>query len=186
MIDEDYKLHRSFIDIPRYVVNAVTIYHDNIYVLSRKDRTTDQKVRRYDLSGNLLSTWPHSLDKCFHFTDLIFSSDRVVVPDRTNGQLIVYTVEGRTIKHIPCPMEGDFTSLCSLGTDSVVVSDQATSQVFRVDISTSKIVWKLKTTKPLGVTNYGEDYVFLCCSGRSEIFILNSNTGTSIIIFILL
>ena len=153
------------------------VYNDRLYILGYTDGTPPFIVSIYNLSGQLINSW-NLPDTCDHTNKLALLSDQIIYPDRSNKRLTIYSLDGNIIKHIPLALSNEETTVCTLGTDSVIVTDFVSSKVFRVNISTSEVLWTSESvTSPRGVTSYGEDYVFVWCYKSQHISILNAITG---------
>ncbi|XP_067939299.1 uncharacterized protein [Watersipora subatra] len=151
------------------------VYKDRLYTLVFGNPWT---IYVHDQQGKQATFWSHS-DSCSSFTGLAITCDKVVVPDRTNKLLIIYSLTGNKLKDISCPqLSQDCVSLCVSGSDKVVVSDSGSSQVCLIDISQGQLLWTRKdVTHPLGVACYGERYVLVAASSSSTVRILDSSTG---------
>ena len=111
-------------------------------------------------------------------TKLIVVDCNVIIPDRANQQLTVYSLTGETLSQIPCPdlsSRVDF-ELCAVGADSIVVTDHGLALVFRMSISSFSVRWvRHDVSAPSGVTTYGKDYLLVASDGY--IAVLDVNTG---------
>ena len=175
MIDENNKITKSFIKVD-YTVTGVRVYNDKLYLLVYTGGEPSFKVSIYNLSGGFIKTWVHKGDNCDAVNMFTVFSNQVIIPDRTNKRLTIYSLDGDIIKYIPLAISASTTSICSLGTDSVIVTDYESSKVFRVNISTSELLWtSTAVANPQSVTCYGEDYLLV---GSSEkLSLLDVSTG---------
>ena len=175
MIDENYEITKSFIYVG-IAVNGVRVYNDKLYLLVYTDGEPSFKVSIYNLSGGFIKSWVHKGENSSSLSKLVLISNQVIIPDRTNKRLTIYSLDGDIIKYIPLAISDGSTSICSLGTDSVIVTDWESSKVFRVNISTSELLWtSTAVTNPLSVTCYGEDYLIVGSS--KKLSLLNAGTG---------
>ena len=170
-IDEKLQVS-SFPKFPGYV-QALSVYNDRLYILVSGSPCT---VHVYKTCGEFVTKWNHN-DNTRYISGLAVVSDQVVVPDRQNKQLVVYTLSGQLVKSISCPLSKHWVSLCAAGADSVIVSDYNASKVFKVSIATGEVKWTNSVTNPQGVTCYGQKSVMVVRSNSSDIKILNTDTG---------
>ena len=176
MIDENNKITKSFIKVDNNV-NSVKVYNDKLYLLVYTGGKPSFKVSIYNLSGGFIKSWVHKgEDYGRSYSRHAVVSNQVIIPDRTNKRLTIYSLDGDIIKYIPLAISDSDTSICSLGTDSVIVTDWKSSKVFRVNISTSELLWtSTAVTKPESVTCYGEDYLIVGSS--KKLSLLDAGTG---------
>ena len=175
MIDENYQITKSFIKVGEGV-SGVRVYNNRLYVLVWTGGKPSFKVSIYNLSGGFIKSWVHKGENCSWLSKLVLISNQVIIPDRTNKRLTIYSLDGDVIKYIPLAISDSVTSICSLGTDSVIVTDWSSSKVFRVNISTSELLWtSTAVANPLSVTCYGEDYLLVGSS--KKLSLLDVSTG---------
>jgi len=170
-IDEDFNVTKSFIS--EIVVSGVVAYKDKFYALTRS-----HEVRVYTLDGNQVTSWHHK-DKRNSQNQLVIIDDQVVIPDRSNRMITIYSPVGEVIKDIPCNLLGQSStiSICLADSHCVVISDF--SQVFKLDLTTEKVIWTCEeVTKPQGVTCYRSKYILVTNqSKKTTIWILDVKTG---------
>ena len=144
-----------------------------------------QVVRVHDLStGKLVRSWNHNETDRYDSSNLaVIGGDKVVIADRSNNRLSVYTLTGQIIRQIPCQQLNcyNYVSMCAADNDSVIVSDCGSQQVYRISITTGQILWEFShVQKPSGVTCYNNQYVLVASRGQKvKIQILDINTGES-------
>ena len=177
LIDQTYKVTKGFIKWGDRL-DGVRVYNNTLYVLGYYGTQPYFRVSICDLSGKHIMDWAHTSETCNYTNKLTIISNQVIIPDRSNNRLTVYTLDGEIIKHIPCTLSNTSTGIWALGTDSVVISQYKTSKVFRLDISTSEVVWTSNAVpKPLGIVSYGVDFVCVVSCSTKKICILNAKTG---------
>jgi len=165
-------------------VRAVTVYKDKLYALtdsylqSRKRCTIWYQVRVYTLDGNEVTSWRHS-DESRSKNKLMIIDDQIVIPDKSNTRITVYSLVGEVVKHILCPLldQNSEISMCAADSHCVVVSDS--SQVFKLDLTTEKVIWTCEdVSKPQGVTCYRSKYILVTKEdSTTTICILDMKTG---------
>ena len=121
--------------------------------------------------------WVH-YDSCTFSNQLAAVSQQLVIPSRSHKTLVSYSREGKVLRHIPLEISFNQTAICAVGSDSVIVTDYHSSQVYRVNVSTSKIEWVSKeVTSPQGVATYREEYVLVWSFGRRTVCLLHAASG---------
>jgi len=167
-------------------VRAVAVYKDKLYAITdssvqsswRGKRTIIQyQVKVYTLDGTQVTSWRHS-DESESQNQLTAIDDQVVIPDRGNTRITVYSLVGEVVKHIPCPLLNQYdAAICAADRHCVVVSNS--SQVFKLDLKTEKVIWTCKdVTEPQGVTCYRSGYIFVTNQDiTTNIWILDVKTG---------
>jgi len=176
-VDENYNVTQSFVTVSGSVF-GLTVYKDQLYSLVRKG-SNNWKVEVYDFSGNQVTSWSHG-DNVAWTNKLVIVDDQVVVPDRPNKRLTIYSLTGKVIKHLPCSLLSDsWVAICAADRHCVVVSDHNSSQVFKLDLTTEKVIWTCEdVTKPEGVTCYRSKYILVTnYSSKTTIWILDVRTG---------
>jgi len=157
-------------------VNDAAVFNRKIYLLERNLKNFI--VRVYLLTGRSVVSWDH-FDGSNKFNKLTFVDNMIVIPDRATKHLVVYTLKGDVVKNIPCDLlSEDCVTLCAADSDSVVVSDHQSSQIFKLSISTEKVVWTTKCVKnPQGITCNSSHVFATNRSTRTRIWILDSGNG---------
>jgi len=177
-VDENYNVTQSFVTVSGTVF-GLTAYKDQLFSLVC-GRSSNWKVKVNDFSGNQVTSWTHSDNNSGYINKLVIVDDQVVVPDRQSKRLTIYSLTGEVIKHIPCPVLGNYrASICAADRQCVVVSDYNSSQVFKLDLTTEKVIWTCKdVTRPEGVTCYRSKYILVTNqSSKTTIWILDVKTG---------
>jgi len=176
LIDENNQLSREFVRVGG-TVECVAVYKDRLYTLAygRNYRL----VTVHDLTGKLITNWTHTDFKSGYFNKLAVVSDQVVIPDRRNKRLTVYSLTGEVIKHIQCPLlSPNYVSMCAVDNLSVVVSDYYTSKVFKVNIPSGEVEWTSQDVpNPEGVAYHGGRVFVTNQSNTTRVWILDVNTG---------
>lgn len=126
----------------------------------------------------LVKTWSHN-DSEKLGNNLAVVNGQVVVVDRKDKRLSVYTIDGELVKHIPCQQIVEhYVSLCSADHDSVILSNNLSSSVYKVSISKGQIEWESTVGLPLSVACYKDKYCVVNSEGSfNSITILDINTG---------
>ena len=92
-----------------------------------------QVVSVHELStGKLFHSGNHSETGRYRISNLaVIGGDKVVIADRSNNRLTLYTLTGQIIGQIPCQQlaGGDYVSMCAADDDSVIVSDNRSNRV---------------------------------------------------------
>ncbi|XP_067931290.1 uncharacterized protein [Watersipora subatra] len=176
-IEESTNTVIPFLSLKGTCIDGLCLYNDRLYLL-----VDPYKVIVTDLNGNLITNWDHPESTSDHSTKLVVTGDKVVVPNRSNKCLTVYSLDGQIIRNIPFLQDGEWNTmaLCAPDQESVVVSSYQTSTVFRVHIETGEIMWTCtEVNKPGGVACYEEDYILVTPvhSVYTEIHILQAETG---------
>ena len=150
----------------------ISIHGERIYVqLSGECLCT---LNAYDLSGQLITQWNRT-DSCWHTRPAIVSN-QIVVPDYEDNQLTVYSLTGQVVKHITCLQLSSAASACAVDSNSIIVTNYETSEVFKVNINTEKTEWTCdEIAEPEAVAIYEKDFV--CVGSEEQISFLNINTG---------
>jgi len=179
-IDESFSVSKSFVSVENFV-NGIAAYTNQLYALvcDDDDDNTRYKVNVCDVTGKQVTSWSHH-DSGYGVNKLVIVDDQVVVPDRHSKRLTIYSLTGEVIKHVPCPLlSNGNTAICAADRHCVVVSDSGSSQVFKLDLTTEKVIWTCKNvSKPQGVTCYRSKYIFVTnCSSKTTIWILDVETG---------
>jgi len=176
-IDENYNVTQSFVRVSGNVC-CLTAYKDQLYSLVDVG-SNNWKVEVYDFSGNQVTNWSHS-DNSEYSNALAIVDGQVVVPDKANKRLTIYSLTGEVIKQVPCSLlSSSDAAICAADRHCVVVSHYTSSQVFKLDLTTEKVIWTCKdVTDPQGVTCYRNKYILVTePSSKTTIWILDVKTG---------
>ncbi|XP_067929470.1 uncharacterized protein [Watersipora subatra] len=176
-IDELASLVTSLSTLEGNNINGLCFYNEKLFILVHPF-----KVLVTDLNGKLITSWDHSDSISKPINKLVVTGDKLVVPNRSNNCMTVYSLDGQVIKHIPCLQDGEWgmMALCAPDHKSVIVSSSATSTVFRVNIKTGETVWTCaEGDKPGGVACYEGDNILVTPlrSVYADIRILQAETG---------
>lgn len=173
-IDNNFKLCDNFLTFNNYV-ESVAVYKERIYTLVYGYPFL---LYVYSMSGIYIAKWTHTdaLSRC---TGLAILSERIVIPDRTNRQLTVYSLSGRIVKHLPCPqLDSGRVAICSSNDGAVIVSICGSQQILKMSISTGEVMWSYRGVRyPEGVTCYGKNYLCVASYNSKRIQIVNLKTG---------
>ena len=131
------------------------------------------------MSGKVITEWDHPIYNRCYCDSLVIISEQVVIPDKVNKRITIYSLTGKVIKHIPCSVIGKkHTAMCSVDNNSIIISDKDISLVSRVNLSSGQVMWSCKDiVSPLGVTCYGGDYVLVASCSTKIISLLDIKTG---------
>jgi len=175
IIDEDNQLSRKFVRVGNLVL-SVAVYKDRLYTLVYDNPYT---VTVHDLTGKLITNWTHTDHWNGYISQLAVVSDQVVIPDRQNKRLTVYSLTGEVIKHIQCPLLSiGHVSMCAVDNLSVVVSDYETAKVFKVNIPSGEVEWTSQDVpNPESVAYHGGRVFVTNYSNTTRVWVLDVNTG---------
>jgi len=176
-VDENYNVTQSFVTVS-CVVLGIAAYKDQLYALMWKG-SSNLKVEVYDFNGNQVTSWTHS-DISGYINKLVIVDDQVVVSDRPSKRLTIYSLTGEVIKQVPCSILcNSHVAICAADRHCVVVSDYYSSQVFKLDLTTEKVIWTCKDVPSLGsATCYRSKYILVTNrSSKTTIWILDVETG---------
>jgi len=177
-VDENYNVTQSFVTVSGCVL-GLTAYKDQLYALVYVG-SGNWKVVVFDFSGNQVTSWTRSDINSGYSNELVIVDDQVVVPDRQSKRLTIYSLTGEVIKHVPCSLLSNHrAAICAADRHCIVVSDYNSSQVFKLDLTTEKVIWTCKdVTHPEGMTCYRSKYILVTNqSSRTTIWILDVETG---------
>ena len=163
------------------IVSSLQVYNHEIFVFCAARKY--HQVMVFDLSGKDLRSWSH-MGNSNRYTMLRVVSDQVIVPSDELGSLCVYSLDGKLLKKIKCPVTKDsWKTMAICGDNSVIVCDcgENGSVVFRVDINSSQVVWiSSDIDTPLGVVCYKEKFVLIASYNKdTSILILDAENGKS-------
>ena len=173
-IDDSY-ITSSLTTLPE-ACEGITTYKDKIYTLLRGEECP-QQVEVFDLLGRLICQWNHLEKECYN--QLAVVADQVVIPDRPNKRLCVYSLFGECIKEISLPqmVNNRHICLCAADGNSVVISEFS-SQIYKVNIATGNVVWTCREAiRPMGVTCYDQKYILAASENTNTLHILDVKTG---------
>jgi len=176
-IDESFSVTKSFASVTNSVT-GVTVHKNKLYALQYIS-STNWEVHVYDLTGKQVTSWSHH-DNSEYANKLVIVDDQIVVPDRHSKRLTIYSLTGEVIKHVSCPLLSNTgTAICAADRHCVVVSHYDSSQVFKLDLTTEKVIWTCKdVSQPQGVTCYRSKYILVTNrSSKTTIWILDMETG---------
>lgn len=165
---------RLFMEIPDPVWGSF-VYKDKMYTLTSGDPCT---IRVYDLSGRLQMQWSHPVSKSWYIK-MTRVGELIVVPDRLNKRLVVYSLHGEQRDTLPCPILSDhWVAICAVDDSSAAVSDCASSQVIKIDVASGDVLWVCRSvTQPLGIACYRKRYLCVASCGSRAIQVLDADTG---------
>jgi len=160
-------------------VTGVTVYKDKLYALVAPTlKYPICKVKVYTLDGNEVASWCHEF--CSE-SQLVIIDNQVVIPNRIRKTITVYSLAGEVVQCFSCSLlpERSAIFICAADRRCVVVSDYTSSQVFKLDLTTGKVMWTCKDVpKPRGVTCYRSRYILVTnLSSKPTIWVLDVKTG---------
>ncbi|XP_067944905.1 uncharacterized protein [Watersipora subatra] len=175
-IDSNYKLHNSFISTPGRV-ESISLHENRLYILYYSEPRT---VCVYDLSGQVIKTWQHPYHRSY-CSMLTVAAGNVVVADPPNKRLTIYSLTGKTLRNISCPLLSNHqVSICAGHGDDVIIADFETNKVFRFNITTRNVMWTFThPNHPQGLVCYG-DYILVAAENSSIIYTLSYATGEKV------
>lgn len=183
-IDEQGSVTSSFIEASSHVI-SIRAHKDRLYMIVYGE---PYKVCVYDMAGQCITSWDHAgTPNRFGLLPLLFGNkvsvirDQLVAFDETNKRVTLYTLNGGDIvRHINCPFLGDSNiAMCEAGCDSVIITDSASSKVFRLNLVSGEIEWEsANVPQPIGVVCYGKEFVLVSTrSTMTQVWMLNVRTG---------
>jgi len=175
-IDESFNVSQSFIGSNR-CVESVTVFKDRICVLFRVDYVSTVSV--YTLSGDLLTSWYHE-GESINYNKHVIIDDQVVISNRLRQSFTIYSLTGKVIKHVPCSLLSPDSpvAICTADRHCIVVSDYGSSQVFKLDLTTEKVIWTCKDVSlPESLTCYRSKYILVASCNNKTIWVLDVKTG---------
>jgi len=160
-------------------VTGVTVYKDKLYALiDPKPEYPICKVKVYTLNGNEVGSWTHGF--CSE-SQVVIVDYQVVIPNRIRKEITVYSLAGKIVQCFSCSLltESSPIFICAADRHCVVVSDYTSSQVFKLDLTTKKVIWTYKgVSNPRGVTCYRSRYILVAnLSSKPTIWVLDVKTG---------
>ena len=183
VIDSNYHLHMSFITCSSPVF-SITVYKDMIYLLIREDFF---EVNVYDSSCTNVRQWMHSPfhdnSNCYSGDMMTVVSDQVVIADPAYKRIVIYSLTGQILRHVPCSQLAlSCIDICAVDDSSVIVLNHKSAQVFRFNIATGDILWTYMFRglhKPHSAICWGEIYVLVVVRDSDTMMILDIRTGES-------
>ncbi|XP_067944879.1 uncharacterized protein [Watersipora subatra] len=175
-IDSNYKLHDSFISTSG-IVESISLHENRLYILCRSKPRT---VSVYDLSGRVITTWQHPYHGSW-YSMLTVAAGNVVIADPPNKRLTIYSLTGKTLRNVSCPLLSDNqVSICAGLGEDVIIADHKTKKVFRFNITTGNVMWTFTHPyPPQGLVCYG-DYILVAALNSSSIYTLSYATGEKV------
>ncbi|XP_067944895.1 uncharacterized protein [Watersipora subatra] len=172
-IDSNYKLHNSFISTSGDV-ESISLHENRLYILFYSEPRT---VSVYDLSGRVITTWQHPYHDYF-CSMLTVAAGNVVVADPPNKRLTIYSLTGRTLRNISCPLlSNSEVTICTGHGDDVIIAGFETKKVFRFNITSRNVMWTFThPDPPQGLVCYG-DYIQVAAYNSNIIYTLSYATG---------
>ncbi len=171
VIDDSYKV-TELCSVDGSVTGIV--YGGRIYTLIVSNSVYNVNV--FDMSGNLITSWYHH-NSGYRINQLTVINNQIVIPHHNNKQLIIYSLNGETVKSIPCSLLdniNNYTHICNADNTSVVISNP--TKVFKVDTATGVIIWRsTQILNSRGVTCYRSKHVLV--AGYRVIHMLDIHTG---------
>ena len=117
----------------------------------------------------------------YYCSKLVVVGNQVVIADKANKVLCVYTLTGQLVKQIPCQqITGGWVCMCTSDNDNIILSDCKSNRVYKISITSGKSLWESgSVVNPRGVTCYNNQYVLVFEGdiGSKKIHVLEINTG---------
>ncbi|XP_067940641.1 uncharacterized protein [Watersipora subatra] len=175
-IDKNNKLHDSFISTSD-TVESISLHENRLYILCYSKPLT---VGVYDLSGKVITTWQHP-NHSYYCSMLTVAAGNVVVADPPNKRLTIYSLTGKTLRNISCPLlSNNPVSICAGHGDDVIIADYETKKVFIFNMNTGNVMWTFThPNPPLGLLCYG-DYILVAACNSNIIHTLSYATGEKV------
>jgi len=174
-IGENNKVIKSFIPVKGRNVWSISVHNDRIYTLS-----SDSTVRVHDLEGRFIARWTHTDNKSRWINQLVIINNQVAIPDRLKKTLVFYSLTGKVVNTLPCPLLTDTSvRLSAAENNSIIISQLHSSLVYKVDTSSGDIIWQCKeVAAPNGVTCYRDEFVVVADEIRpTSLCVLSLHTG---------
>jgi len=166
---------------PRFTLDfetqCFTVYDDRIYVMQHGSR---HRICIYNLQGKRISQWNYYDFSKGTANMLAIVSGQIVIADRSNQQVNIYSLNGEIKKQFPCSLISDYQlTICSAGQDSVIMTDVCLHKIFRFSLLTGEVVWLSKAIRfPKYMACYRDKYVLVSCLYEfHNIWVLDINTG---------
>ncbi|XP_067932426.1 uncharacterized protein [Watersipora subatra] len=178
-VDEHYHITISLVRFANFV-DAIVVYNDRIYSLVHGN---PYMIHVHDLTGNPITQWQHSDNATYGYgSKLTINSDQIIVSDRLNQRLTVYSLNGETIKNVPCSQLGTgAVAIGAAGDNDIIVSNTNARLVFRFNMSTGIVVWTATPIQsPQGVIPYRKNFVCVVSQSTRSVHVLNIKTGEQV------
>ncbi|XP_067940904.1 uncharacterized protein [Watersipora subatra] len=178
-IDSGSKLPVSFISTLG-IVESTSIHENRLYILSCSKFRKSRRVGVYEMSGKVIVTWQHPYHN-YCCSMLTVAAGNVVVADPLNKRLTIYSINGKTLRNVSCPLlSNNQVSICAGHSDDVIIADYETKKVFRFNITTGNFIWIFTHhDPPLGLVCYG-DYILVAAYNNTIIYTLSYATGKKV------
>lgn len=149
------------------IIQSFTVYNGKIYALI-VDSRADCEVRVYNLDGNRENRdrpWIHAAYRAGSTCQLTIVDNQVVILNVAKKEITTYSLAGEVLRsRISCPLPSQNPAIyiCAAGKNCLAVSDYDSSQVFKFDLTTEKVInWTCKPIIPRGVTYYRDRYLLV-------------------------
>ena len=174
IILQDSTVKRSFIKLADSAWGT-RIYQNRIYCLMKG---TPSIMFVFNLKGKVVAKWEHESTGRWYY-NFVIVLDQVIIPDRHQKQLKFYSLEGKLVSNVACPQISDhWIDICIADSSSIVISDHASSQVFKYDLTTNQTIWTCRDIKaPLGVACYEEQCILVASPRSNALKVLSVETG---------
>ncbi|XP_067944899.1 uncharacterized protein [Watersipora subatra] len=112
---------------------------------------------------------------------LTVAAGNVVVADPPNKRLTIYSLTGKTLRNVNCPLlSNNEVTICAGHGDDVIIADFETNKVFRFNITTGNVMWTFThPDRPQGLVYY-RDYILVAAYNSSVIYTLSYATGEKV------
>ena len=166
-------------------VQAISVYKDRIYTMQyahRPNYSGSHLIHVYDLSGQEVTQWTCSKDIYFDVAALTIMDDQLIIPDKANSRLTVYSLDGHVLKYIPCsllhPDSSWIVDMLKCGNDSVIFCYPNLNELSKINATTGEVEQTFDGfNHPTQISFYGPHYVLVAQNHGSEIVALNLKTG---------
>lgn len=181
-IDTHGVLTENFRDMKLSKLLAVCPLDGKVYASGRSGAKYKVFVHELAHQGTIWWDYHDSNTDASSGRNMCVINNKLAVLDRKNQRIALYTPTGKTIKHLPClsiPKDSR-TALCYGGDDSIIVTDENNSKVFRLNLTSEVVEWESPhVSMPQCATLYGTDNLLVANRGaKMKIWILDVKSGT--------
>ena len=138
-IDATGKLTAAFIKLPKQIL-TIRAHQDRLIILLSQQSS----IYVYSLEGQQVAFWDHAdTGGSYVGNNLCVVSGEIFVNDASNQRITVYDLNGRLVRHIPCPLPNGSTyaSLSYSGENCFIITTQSPAQVLKFDTKTTTVLW---------------------------------------------
>ena len=185
-IDENYEVTKSFIKLDGWI-SGIAVSNVGIFLLVAASENL--KVYMYNVEGMKLCTWKPSdisastlmynygsTRDLFNHNQIAMFENNLLVPDRSNSKLIVYSSNGKEKNRVSCSINPDGkVAVCPASYNSVIISNS--SGIRRIDVNSGAAIWT-STVKKKGLGVCCCRHLYVCAAtSAGKIQVLKMETG---------